>query len=169
MDSNEIAAPGHPHVSAENITLFQASSVCIDSIKRMDQIIFAKSGWWNLDLWKGVLKSPSTRVLVIADVGSEIFGFVAFDCKGKIMKLGVLPEWQGKGVGSRLLDSALETIDVEFRKQCLNSTLHVESTNYRAIRLYESRGFVVDYVVRDYYAPSRDALRMLRDKVTESK
>lgn len=38
--------------------------------------------------------------------------------------------------------------------------LEVEQTNQPAVRLYEQHGFVPVAVLRDYYGPKRDALRM---------
>lgn len=133
-----------------------------------------------------MLKSPGSSVLIgkhvnttaydagTADIAvssscggnnTEIFGFVAFERGGKIMKLAVLPLCQHRGLGGQLLDAALAVFGPTGKwSKCMGASLHVDPTNKAAVALYSRRGFTVDCVVTDYYSPGRDAWRMLRER-----
>jgi GNAT superfamily N-acetyltransferase len=63
-----------------------------------------------------------------------------------------------QGYGEALLQSAIQQIQAR-RLQCVN--LHVDPTRVAAVALYEKIGFHVDTVVHSYYAPNRDAYRMV--------
>jgi ribosomal protein S18 acetylase RimI-like enzyme len=147
------------------IEIAKACSEDLEAVVAVDRVAFVPLDCWNSDLWIGMLKSNGTRVLTARHPISGVVGYSAFDRKGKIMKLAVAPTWQCSRIGTRLLDTTLSIIDGEFGKFSMGASLHVETCNDRAIRLYESRGFVIDCTLKDYYAPGRDAWRMLRDKV----
>lgn len=97
-------------------------------------------------LAKGLLELQSaTAVLALADdraVGAAvcIWGFSTFAGRSSvnICDFAVLPEYQRKGVGSRLLQ------EVERRARergCCKITLEVHDSNRDAKRLYERTGF----------------------------
>ncbi len=79
--------------------------------------------------------------------------------RGHITNLAVVPAWQGRGLGRRLLEQVL--ITARYRR--LNHLiLEVYTTNRRAIALYERAGFVItDYLPR-YYKSGADAYTMLK-------
>lgn len=52
-----------------------------------------------------------------------------------LVELAVLPEYRGKGVGSRLHDALLESTG------CRRALLSTETNNARARRMYENRGW----------------------------
>lgn len=57
------------------------------------------------------------------------------------LTMGVHPDWQGRGIGRALLQTALAWADgVGLRRVELNVLAH----NSRAVRLYESAGFVLE-------------------------
>lgn len=74
----------------------------------------------------------------------------------ELYRIAVLPEYRRKGCGSRLID--------ELKAECLSRGitkifLEVRSDNLSAIRLYESKGFILLAVRKGYYtSPSGDAL-----------
>jgi ribosomal protein S18 acetylase RimI-like enzyme len=53
--------------------------------------------------------------------------------------MGVMPRWQGRGIGKRLLTDTVAAADVE---NFLRIELSVHSDNARAIQLYRNFGFV---------------------------
>lgn len=55
----------------------------------------------------------------------------------RVMDIALLPPWQGKGIGSSLLDDII----AEANAAGVPVTLHVERWN-RAVKLYERLGFV---------------------------
>jgi [ribosomal protein S18]-alanine N-acetyltransferase len=80
--------------------------------------------------------------------------------EGEIANLAVDPDARGQGVGSALLDAALE----EARRQSASRVfLEVRSSNLRARQLYESRGFTEVGRRRGYYRrPVEDAVILRR-------
>ena len=129
----------------------------------LDREIFDESQVWDPDLLRGMMKSKTTRVLVLTTSEGErsIMGFVIFDKVGKIMKLGVRLCDRRKGYGSRLLDEALQVLKRECQGRYVSPTLHVDPSNKKAIELYKAKGFAVDARVKDYYKTGEDALRMM--------
>jgi ribosomal protein S18 acetylase RimI-like enzyme len=76
-----------------------------------------------------------------------------------IITLGVLAPYRNLGLGSKLLDTCLDTI-----RTCLpeveRARLHVQVRNEDAIRFYLKHGFVILETVRNYYikVKPRDAV-----------
>jgi predicted nuclease with RNAse H fold len=66
----------------------------------------------------------------------------------EVKGLAVAPGRQGEGIGSRLLDAAIERVRGEGGRRLV---LRVLATNPGAIGLYESRGFVVEGAFRDAF------------------
>lgn len=85
---------------------------------------------------------------MLAEIGGNIAGFVACDTNwisiferkkvGEIHELFVLPSLRGKGIGSMLLERAIEYSRNRGRDLC---ELWVGRTNYRARKFYISKGF----------------------------
>jgi ribosomal-protein-alanine N-acetyltransferase len=76
--------------------------------------------------------------------------------QGEIANLAVDPDARGRGLGSRLLDAALD----EARRHGVEEVfLEVRDSNTRARQLYESRGFAEVGRRRRYYRrPAEDAV-----------
>ncbi len=78
--------------------------------------------------------------------------------EGEIMNVAVLPSHRGRGTASALLARLFEEAG---RMGVLDFTLEVRESNLPAIRLYESAGFAVEGVRRNFYDhPRENALIM---------
>ncbi len=101
----------------------------------------------------GMDKSPVPRAL-----GYVVAWFAGG--QGEIANLAVDPNARGRGIGSALLDAALE----EARRQKTDEVfLEVRNSNLRARQLYESRGFAEVGRRRRYYRqPVEDAVILRR-------
>jgi putative acetyltransferase len=66
----------------------------------------------------------------------------------RVLGIGILPEWQGRGVGRALMDRLLDWADNW--AQVLRIELHVHADNEHAIALYRSLGFVEEGRHRGY-------------------
>ena len=84
--------------------------------------------------------------ILVAKDGERVVGFIGFGEAGdalpetaEIFALYVLRAYCGQGVGTRLMDAALERL-----KQYPRICLWVLKENKRAIRFYETRGFRPD-------------------------
>lgn len=75
-----------------------------------------------------------SEILYVAEVDKRVGGFVAFR-ENKLGYIYVLNEFQGKGIGGKLLDTAIPYLERP-------AFLEVFPTNIKAKRLYRSRGFV---------------------------
>jgi ribosomal-protein-alanine N-acetyltransferase len=86
----------------------------------------------------------------IADYGRGSEGIVAY-----IQTIEVLPEMRGRGIGGELL----RRIDDSARDKGARAiSLHVDSENGSAIRLYESHDYVCQGRKENYYPHGRAAL-----------
>ena len=76
-----------------------------------------------------------------------------------IITLGVFAPYRNLGLGSKLLETCLDTI-----RTCLPEVgcarLHVQVSNEDAIRFYQQHGFVILETVKNYYikVKPRDAV-----------
>lgn len=75
-----------------------------------------------------------SETIYVAALDSQVVGFVAFR-KNKLGYIYVLNEFQGRGIGGKLLDTIIPYLERP-------AFLEVFPTNIKAKRLYRSRGFV---------------------------
>jgi ribosomal protein S18 acetylase RimI-like enzyme len=72
----------------------------------------------------------------------------AFAHRGSV-GMGVVAQWRGRGIGSRLLNAAIED---GFRRGLVRVELEVRADNARAIALYERIGFVREGIVHNAFS-----------------
>ncbi len=85
-----------------------------------------------------IIRLPYFR---IAEWDGAPVGYAAGDIvseQGQIIRLAVLPAWQGRGIGRRLLADVLEFFDQQGIRPI---TLNTQADNLRSRRLYEAFGF----------------------------
>ncbi|MBZ4027283.1 GNAT family N-acetyltransferase [Lactobacillus johnsonii] len=75
-----------------------------------------------------------SETIYVAALDSQVVGFVAFR-KNELGYIYVLNEFQGRGIGGKLLDTIIPYLERP-------AFLEVFPTNIKAKRLYRSRGFV---------------------------
>jgi ribosomal-protein-alanine N-acetyltransferase len=81
--------------------------------------------------------------------------------EGHLLNLAVVPEYQRRGYGRKLLEAAWQAA-LDRGATCL--FLEVRVSNGRAIRLYEAAGFQVVGMRREYYqrGPAREDALVMR-------
>ncbi|HEY3415430.1 MAG TPA: N-acetyltransferase [Armatimonadota bacterium] len=84
-------------------------------------------------------------VLLFPTTGGELF----------LHKVFVHPACAGRGLGTRLLDTALADVSAPV-------LLTVDPANTRALTLYHKLGFTTRAEVRGYYRPEEDRLLLVR-------
>ncbi|MCM3739652.1 GNAT family N-acetyltransferase [Oceanobacillus luteolus] len=89
---------------------------------------------------KMLLKRRRKTYIFIAEVEGNIVGFANYskvqsDKKCHLHAIYILPEYQSKGIGSRLLNIGMEKLGAK------EITLHVERKNENALNFYKKKGF----------------------------
>ena len=126
-----------------------------DELSALDKLCVGSEGWSAEDFRSEAAKSGGI-VLAAYDgdcLAGLIAGFTAADT-GEILTVATAPEYRRMGVARMLMETFLAMIpeDVE------NIALEVRSSNFAAIALYESFGFVKAGVrKRFYHDPVEDA------------
>ena len=118
---------------------------------------------WSVQLFEKELSSRSSRVRGLF-AGEALVGYLIAHVvcdEAHIVSLGLAPEWRGKGGGRALLGDFLRACSVE---RVVSVTLDVRASNLPARKLYESCGFSVVGLRRNYYSDNgEDALTMRRE------
>ncbi|MEO8490376.1 GNAT family N-acetyltransferase [Pseudomonas sp.] len=110
----------------------------------------------SVEMWRNRLVMDNERRLqLVALHGGEVIGQLGLEQYLRVRQshvgsfgMGVLPAWQGKGVGSRLLTAALEVADNWMNLHRVE--LHVYADNEAAQHLYRKFGFEIEGRLRDY-------------------
>jgi len=131
------------------------------ALRQIEKVCFPLDAWPLLDLI-GVLTFPNVvRLKAVAD--GRMVGFVAGDLRqgeevAWIATIGVLPEYQGRGIGAALLQACEEKLDAPLIRLC------VRQSNETAIRLYRRFGYRWREDWRHYYADGETAVVMEKSK-----
>ncbi len=137
----------------------------IDFITALDKTLFGIDSWPR-DMFVGELSQPETRRYIIAELpsavglGKQAVGYAGLMCVppiGDIQTIGVLAEFEGRGIARAMLD---ELIAEAARRGAQDIMLEVSSTNPRAQRLYARYGFEHIHTRRKYYRDGSDGLIM---------
>ncbi len=93
---------------------------------------------------------------VVAEAGERLFGFaaaqyMAWNRRAVIWHLYVAPDYRGRGVGTRLLDS-LDTFARDAGARCL--WLETQDVNVPAVRFYLRSGFMLCGLDTSLYDPN---------------
>jgi [ribosomal protein S18]-alanine N-acetyltransferase len=118
---------------------------------------------WSRSMFASELGKP-TSVCLGAFEGEQLIGYVVnsrYVDAWHVMNVAVDPDYQGRGIATRLLERLFELTADDGRD---GYTLEVRVSNAEAIRLYEKLGFEARGLRRGYYTDNReDALIMWRD------
>jgi len=96
-----------------------------------------------------------SRIFFVATVGDEVVGWVHLKHRDleklshtAALTLGVLEQYQERGIGSHLLERGLEWANAQGFEKIYNS---IPSSNERAIEFFDSRDFEVEAVRKNHY------------------
>lgn len=111
---------------------------------------------------KNSLTSAKQAVYIIDDQGDEVVSvgaLILFIYKKtlRIYSIGVLPAYQGKGVGALLIQHTLKLAQEGHYKYIL---LEAHQHNQALINWYVKRGFEVMGVLDDYYTAGENGVKM---------
>ncbi|KAG1695715.1 hypothetical protein DVH05_019454 [Phytophthora capsici] len=123
---------------------------------RLEKKSFSKSDSLGQRLVEEGMKPHNTLVLAVQD--AAVHGYILFrrnGVEGHVDRIAVAQNHRRQGVGRRLLQAAIATLQTN---RALKLVLEADTVNVGAIALYESQGFERTTVRVDYYKPGRDAL-----------
>ena len=124
---------------------------------------------WSRSMFASELAKP-TSVCLGAFEGDDLVGYVInsrYVDAWHVMNVAVDPDFQRRGIASRLLERLFELTDDDDGR---GYTLEVRVSNTEAIRLYEKLGFERHGIRRGYYTDNReDALIMWKDPVARDR
>ncbi len=134
----------------------------IDALLSLENICFKEETFHRRQL-KYLLQKARSIVLV-AEIDRNIIGSMIILLRTKILNariysFNVHPEHRRRGVASSLMETAF---DILKEKGYKNITLEVGITNKVAQNLYQSRGFIVDKKLFNYYTNGDNALHLTR-------
>jgi ribosomal protein S18 acetylase RimI-like enzyme len=126
-------------------------------LRTIEQACFLKDAWPLLDLL-AVLTWPEV-VRIKAIENGQMVGFIAGDPRpvehlAWIATVGVLPEYQRRGIGRALLRECERRLTQPRLRLC------VRVSNKPAIQLYEQEGYLTMDTWREYYNDKENALVM---------
>jgi [ribosomal protein S18]-alanine N-acetyltransferase len=118
---------------------------------------------WSRSMFASEL-AKGTSICLGAFEGDQLVGYIVnsrYVDAWHVMNVAVDPEYQRRGIATRLLERLFELTDEDDGR---GYTLEVRVSNREAIRLYEKLGFERHGIRRGYYTDNReDALIMWRD------
>lgn len=118
---------------------------------------------WSRKTFVGLIDRPGASIWVAVLPGGGVVGYAVLWCildEGELANIAVREAWQGRGVGSRLL----ERVFAGARERDVRRLhLEVRASNQRALEFYLRRGFAQVGRRRDYYdCPREDALLLTK-------
>lgn len=127
----------------------------LNALRHLEKVCFPKDAWPLLDLI--AVLSFSNIVRLKAQVAGELVGFIAGEIRAAedlawIATIGVLPDYQRRGIAAALLHAC------EVRLPVARVKLSVRRYNQAAIRLYQAAGYQPAGVWPAYYQDGTDAL-----------
>ena len=132
------------------------------AIYRLERIVFPRDTYLPPEILF-LLLWPGIRNLKVVTPGGGVVGYIS---AGKlpgggrtwIMTIGVHPDHQRRGLGSRLL----ATVEAALTSPTIYLT--VRASNTAALRLYERAGYRRVGVKHGYYADGEDGIEMRKDR-----
>lgn len=115
---------------------------------------------WPLQMFADELAQSETRRYLVAESGGAIVGYAGLMCIepiADVQTIAVVPEQEGRGIGSALLT---ELIRESRRRHAADVLLEVRADNPRAQQLYRRFGFEQIHIRPRYYRDGVDALIM---------
>jgi len=145
-----------------NLHIRLATKGDLDALLNLENICFKEETFQKRQLKYLLLKARS--MVLAAEIDRNIIGSMIILLRknilnARIYSFNVHPEHRRKGIGSSLMDTALDKLE---KKGYKNITLEVGINNPIAWNLYRSKGFIVDKKLSNYYTNGDDALHLIK-------
>ena len=135
----------------------------IDGVCELLSACFGANAWSRESVAAELDKDTAYCAVALDD--SRVVGYIAFENvidEGSIAELAVAPEYRRKGIGRKLVELMLTSVD-GVRTVCLE----VRASNGPAILLYKAMGFEIVTVRKDYYDSPRENAYIMIKRITD--
>lgn len=139
-------------MTAGELVLREMTWQDVPALAALEPALFADDAWSEQTWWAELAGRPR-RCYVVGERGGAVVGYAGVDRRGEVadvMTIAVVPDAQGQGLGSQLMDWL---IDATRRGGAEHLMLEVRADNMAAQRLYTKMGFEMLTVRRRYYQP----------------
>lgn len=161
---------------AEFVGVQRPGKFPVDDLAALEKRSFSRADAWSATDLAAAAAKPNALFLVGRDEGgggggastsTPVLGYLAGTTTGSsihIARVAVQPGARRRGVAAQLVQAALQPeMGATRRRRPLGATLHVDPANAPARALYSKVGFTEEGLLAGYYAPGRDAVRMVAD------
>jgi ribosomal-protein-alanine N-acetyltransferase len=145
--------------AAAGVTLRSMTGADIPAVHALERRLFPVDAW-PLHMFHDELAQADTRHYLVAEEAGVIVGYAGLMCIepiADVQTIAVVPECEGKGIGSALLT---ELMAESRRRRAADVLLEVRADNPRAQQLYRRFGFEQIHIRPKYYRDGVDALIM---------
>lgn len=141
------------------ITLRKITETDIEAIALLEAECF-RLPWTEADIRAGLRRFDFYGLIAENEEGAVGFllGSLLFE-NAEVYRIAVTPRLRGQGLGGRILDTFLREVKTAGAERVL---LEVRVSNASGRALYESRGFGVARLRKNYYEGVEDALEMVK-------
>ncbi|WP_284980780.1 ribosomal protein S18-alanine N-acetyltransferase [Arthrobacter sp. efr-133-TYG-118] len=143
----------------DGVTLRDMTADDVTVVEVLERRLFPVDAW-PMQMFFDELAQVDTRRYVVAEADGQIVAYAGLMCIepiADVQTIAVVPEFEGRGIGSAILT---ELIEEARRRGAVEVLLEVRADNPRAQALYVRFGFEQIHVRRRYYRDGTDALIM---------
>jgi [ribosomal protein S18]-alanine N-acetyltransferase len=143
----------------DGVTLRNMTPDDVTAVEVLERRLFPVDAW-PMQMFFDELAQIDTRRYVVAEADGKIVAYAGLMCIepiADVQTIAVVPEFEGRGIGSAILT---ELIEEARRRGAVEVLLEVRADNPRAQALYVRFGFEQIHVRRRYYRDGTDALIM---------
>ncbi len=147
-------------VDSAAISIRAATAADAAQLFGLEQELFGSDAWTRNQVDDELRRIGDTRWYAVAFTGGQLVGYVGLYLSppdADVQTIAVAPDLQGRGIGRRLLDAAIE---FAWAQECTRLFLEVRADNEAALALYGRTGFVRLGRRSRYYADGVDAVNM---------
>jgi len=148
-----------PHLRLAGITIRDMTLDDIPAVGVLEHKLFPIDAW-PVQMFLDELSQPETRRYLVAETDEGIVGYAGLMCIepiADVQTIAVVPDYEGRGIGSALLTQLIEEAR---HRGAADVLLEVRADNPRAQDLYVRFGFEQIHVRPRYYRDGVDALIM---------
>lgn len=148
-----------PDISNHGVSVRGMTPDDVVAVSVLEQRLFPVDAW-PLHMFYDELAQPDTRWYLVAEGSEGIVGYAGLMCIepiADVQTIAVVPEYEGRGIGTTLLTRLIEEAR---RRHAADLLLEVRADNPRAQQLYLRFGFEQIHVRPRYYRDGVDALIM---------